>query len=324
VAYAFSEDGLELPVIDVAHPAFAIALGEPELAGLVDSYRRDEQRRARIPSFLQRLVVRFAVGRSRLGRGLLAGMGGVLSGMTIYLAKLGPDNLGAAWAGPVDRRIAAALPSVLARVRLEDVSRLLAEGLAPVLEARPGSPLHLVDIAGGPGADSWNALLLLRRGRPDLVRGRRVLIQVLDLDHDGPAFGARALAALRAPGAPLADVDVTFRHTRHDWRDVAALKSLLEETPDAVVAGSSEGGLFEYGSDEEILANLDTLRAATPADSLVTGSVTRKEGPVRPHFAVRPRSLDEFRALVARAGWVVSRAIERPLCYDVRLTRASV
>ena len=43
----------------------------------------------------------------------------------------------------------------------------------------------------------------------------------------------------------------------------------------AVVAGSSEGGLFEYGSDGEIIENLRLFHAATAADAVMTGTVTR-------------------------------------------------
>jgi hypothetical protein len=47
---------------------------------------------------------------------------------------------------------------------------------------------------------------------------------------------------------------------------------------------------FEFGSDEQISANLETLHAATPADAIAVGSVTR-DPLVR---AVQPRTPNAF------------------------------
>ena len=90
----------------------------------------------------------------------------------------------------------------------------------------------------------------------------------------------------------------------------------------AVAVGSSEGGLFEYGSDDAILANLTAAREAAPPDFAMLGSVTRADRPIQrlretSQPATRPRGLEVFRALVARAGWRVERAIERPFSDQV-------
>jgi hypothetical protein len=327
LSYAVTDDGLEVPVIDVTHPAFAVKLDDAAITTMIERFTRDERRRARIPRRLQLLLVRLIAGRSVLGRGLLEATGGVVGGMTMYLGKLGPDNLGQGWAKSVDRRIAAAAPTMLARLRLEDVARLLAEGLAPALSARPQRPVHLFNIAGGPGSDSWNALLLLRKEHPRELAGRPITIHVLDLDEVGPGFGARAVAALRDEAGSLRELDVSFRHVRYNWRDVSTLQSLLKgaELGDAVVGCSSEGGLFEYGTDEEIVSNLEALRLGLPGDSVVVGSVTRADEPTKfsREFTVYPRTLDAFRALARRGGWEVAHAITRPFSFNVCLKRAS-
>jgi hypothetical protein len=266
-----------------------------------------------------------AARRSRLARAFLHASDGVVGGMTLYVAKLGPHMLGSGYPSIIDRRFAAMVPSWLARVRLEDMARLLAEGLSPLLRAHAGRPLHLFNVAGGPAADSWNALLLLRQTAPELIRDRHIRIHVLDLDEAGPAFGARAVEALRGADGPLRDFDVQLRRVEYDWREVARLRRVFEGTvaSQGVVAVSSEGGLFEYGSDDEIAANLGAIRDGAPDDTVVVGSVTRAEGPVEflREFTVRPRTLHAFRELAARAGWNIARVIERPLAYDVRLSR---
>ncbi len=333
VAYALARHGrkeaIELPVVDVTHPAFALALTEPEVAALTGRFLAQPQPFEKLPPFLRRLALRFFLRKSTLARALRGARGGFLSGLGTYLLKLGPDNLGGAYATPIDRRIAAALPALSVRLRLQDMATLLAEALAPRLAARPRAPLRLVNIAGGPAMDSLNALIVLRRAHPALLAERSIWIDVLDPDRDGPAFGARALTALSARGAPLAGLDVNLLAIPAKWSDTAALADLLRgaRAQAAVAAGSSEGGLFEYGSDEEIAAALGCLRDEAPPDFAMAGSVTRADETNRRlgrqgRFATRPRGLAVFRALAARSGWQVTRAIERPLSDQVVLERA--
>ena len=324
-----AKDEIELPVVDVTHPAFALAPTDAELSAEVARFLKEPEPLAGLPGFLRRPLLRFLLRGSVLARGIQSAEGGFLSGMNTYLLKLGPDNLGAAYARPIDRRIAAALPVLAVRVRLADMAALLAEALGPTLEARPRHPLRLVNIAGGPAMDSLNALIVLRRDRPGVLDNRRIQIDVLDRDGDGPAFGARALTALRADGAPLHGLDVQLRHVRADWTETGPLRDLLRAARigTSVIAGSSEGGLFEYGTDAEIEANLDCLRDEAPTHFVMVGSVTRADEPVQrlrqtSRAATRPRGLPAFRALAARCGWRIARAIERPFSDHVVLSRA--
>jgi hypothetical protein len=326
VLYAMAGDGSELPVIDVTHPAFALPYDEAQMKRRVALFVRGERLRSKIPKPIQRAFLRLAARRSRLARALYHASEGVIDGMTLYVGKLGPRMLGSGYATAIDRQLAAAPPSWLARVRLEDMARLLAEGLSPLLAAHPQRALHFFDIAGGPAADTWNALLVIRSEGSDLLRGRTIVIHVLDLDEEGPAFGERAIAALRSDRGPLRDLDMSFERVAYDWKNADELQRLLEAkgVSDAVVAVCSEGGLFEYGSDDEIVSNLEAVRQKAPVACTVVGSVTRAEGPAEflREFTVRPRTLAAFRALATRAGWSIARVIERPLAYDVRLSRA--
>jgi hypothetical protein len=205
-------DGRQLPVIDIAHPAFAVTLTDDQLEARARAFDAEAAARGTLSS-----AMLAALAQSTLGRAMMAASGSYLGGLATYVFKLGPEHLGSC-DSPVDRGIADTFPALTLRVRLQDVSRLLADGLAPALRSGdPGRPLLLLNIAGGVAADDWNALLLLHRQRPSLVGGRGVTIAVLDLDREGPAFGAAAVAALTAPARPLENVTVAFRPVVYDW-----------------------------------------------------------------------------------------------------------
>ena len=325
VCYAVTNDGLELPVVDITHPAFAFTLTDEKQQALTAHFLEEQRRFARLPGWLRGAMMRFFVRGSRLGRGLRRAEGTYLDGMTTYLFKLGPKNLGS-YAVPVDRRIVTSLPALSVRLRLTDMARLLADGLLARVSADAQRPWHFVNIAGGPAIDSLNALILLRRERPELLSGRAITVRVLDRDADGPAFGARALRALTAAAAPLAGLDVAFEHVAYDWKQTSGLLPVLEaaKTAGALLAVSSEGGLFEYGSDEDVLANLRALAETGDAGVYVVGSVTRDDEVIQTlkltsTAATKPRGLATFSALIARAGWRVVRSIARPLSDQVLL-----
>jgi hypothetical protein len=316
VAYALHPSGLELPVIDVTHPAFAVNPTDEELAAMTAKFARDEARRAWVPKAVLRATMRVALSRSRIGRGLLAATGGFLDGTSTYLLKVGPDLLGDGYANKLDRTIAGSLPGLSMRMRVRNVAGLLARTVATASRA---GPLHLVDIAGGPASDALNALIVLRRDHPDAV-ARPIRIHVFDQDAEGPAFAANCLAALRGPGMKLEGLDVELEHVRYDWTKPEILRDALAGMPaDAVIAGSSEGGLLEYAHEDVIAANLAVLR---PRACGFAGSVTRSDG-LRPlmtvsdHAAVRPRTWAAFEG--ALVGWTVAERIDTPLSFDVAL-----
>lgn len=328
VVYAVTDDGVELPVIDVTHPAFSLSVTEPGLAALSADFIREADRRRRWPLFVRRLLYRLFLSRSILAAGMAQASGSFLSGLNTYVMKLGPDNLGR-YAQPIDRTIAASLPVLGMRLRLQDVATLLADGLEPRLETSRERPCHLLNIGGGTAIDSLNALLVLQRRGPERLRSRSLRIHVLDLQAAAPGFGERALAALQAEGAPLHGLDVRLEHVPYDWsRAAETLPGMLADRlpPDAIVAVSSEGGLFEYGSDDRIVGNLDVLRDHTPEDTIVVGSVTRDDGPAAhldppSGIVLVPRSLRAFETLAHRAGWTASRWIERPFSRQVSLRK---
>jgi hypothetical protein len=261
-----------------------------------------------------------------LADGIRQAQGTFMTGMNTYLLKLGPTMLGSAYAKPIDRRIAASLPVMAVRLRLQDVAQLMAESALPVLINDPTRPLTFLNIAGGPAVDGLNALILLAKKQPGILAHGEIGIDVLDLDPAGPAFGANALASLSQEGGPLSGIRVAFRHIPYNWSNPADLEPVLKEaqTKRALVICSSEGGLFEYGSDIEIEGNLKALRVF-PQVAAVVGSVTRANELIQRmrlmgRAAMRPRGLEVFRALLAKTGWKIARAMERPFSDQVVLT----
>jgi hypothetical protein len=248
-----------------------------------------------------------------------------LDGLTTYVMKLGADNLPPPYVSPMDRRAAASPHLTLLRLRTQQVARLIADGLASELAATT-APLHLINIAGGPAIDSLNALILLNRRDGKLLR-RPITIHVLDLDEAGPSFGRNALTALMANGAPLAGLDIAFDRRSYDWNEPALLEALLRElgADGAIIAASSEGGLFEYGSDEAIVANLKALRAG--GARLIAGSVTNNDEAQRrritaSRFKLIPRGLAGFAPLAERAGFAIARAETAQLSEQILLRPA--
>lgn len=307
---ALTRDGHCLPVIDVTDPRFAVPDDPDRLRKLLDAAREEERRNRLIPEFIMRWLLASAAKRSLLLRPLLPGDTTFLDGMSTYVMKLGADNLMPPYDSPMDRRVAASPNLTLLRLRTQQVARLIADTVATGLAQAMAAPLHLINIAGGPAIDSLNTLMILNRDHGDLLR-RQIVVHVLDPDEAGPFFGSNALAALMAESAPLAGLDVVFDHRRYDWDEGAPLAALLRElgAAGAIVAASSEGGLFEYGSDAAILANLETLRAGNV--KLVAGSVTssdetRRRQITASRFKLIPRGLEGFAPLAARAGYRIA------------------
>lgn len=319
--------GYSLPVIDITNPAFALPHDAAAVAALRKDFLAFAQQQARIPAPLGKLFLWWASRRSLLVRAMVKPSEGTFLGaLTTYALKLGPENLVPPFDGKIDKGFAANPTARSMRIRLSQLAHMTADALAPHLAAEPQAPLHIVNIAGGPAADSLNMLILLRQRNESLLR-RPITIHVLDRETAGPRFGANALAALQKPGAPLAGVQAVFDHKIYDWNEIEPLNALLKElqSKNAIIIGASEGGLFEYGDDRAITANLAALHAAGAI--VVAGSVTRNDqitrGIVaRSPFGLHPRGLEEFRALAAQTGFRVALSAETLMSDQVLLAPA--
>ncbi|HTJ58129.1 MAG TPA: hypothetical protein VL418_11250 [Devosiaceae bacterium] len=120
---------------------------------------------------------------------------------------------------------------------------------------------------------------------------------------------------------PLMGLEVNLGHIAWNWRDLHGLPHFLDdgEVGEGIVAASSEGGLFEYGSDAEIIGRLEVLRDGTGVDAAVAASVTRGDAATplfarRGLFPIVPCGVEAFSALAAQAGWQLAET--RPAAFS--------
>jgi hypothetical protein len=268
--YVFTDTGLELAVLDVTHPLFEASIDEKSLAeqraqsaamaALIKTMSADQRKMITANSY---------IWGTYFSRETTASC---LSGMATYMLKLGPGLIGGGEERKADQRATMGVSGIAARMRLRDLCRLQTDVLSPLLKAHPGRRLCLINIAGGAASDSFNTIRLIRRRDPVLLQGRRIEIHLLETDTIGPHFAARSLAALQVAGGDFEGLDLDFRFHHVSWADEGAWKGILRDRSEDIVSVSSEGGLFEYGRDEEILAVLRFLAESPTFAMLIAGS----------------------------------------------------
>ncbi|MBN1550726.1 hypothetical protein JW979_04635 [bacterium] len=326
VVYAETSKGWELPVIDLTHPAFGFDIDKNELSEISRESLRWLKRYGHLPGLLRRLISSRLpmIERDNHHWG---------NGMSAYLQKLGPENLPKILSGIWSRRISRLIGAVCLRLRLRDMVKLSVEHLVKILPVTGNRPLCMVNIGGGTAADSLNTLLTLHRTFPSLLLKQRIAIYVLDTDTAAPLFGSRALAALMSNDGPLAGLRVSFHHITRDWNHPESLGMLLKHLREmkSVVMVSSEGALFEYGSDEVIIANLAMLRDHSPPETIIIGSVIQRFEDADPNLIllqsitempIRFMGLNMFEQLAGQTGWSMAASpLENPFFHVVCLTK---
>ena len=329
VIYARTREGFDLPVIDVTNPHFTVPDDPATAQRAKEAFVAEEYGRRHIPQFIMRMMLRAAAGKSRLIRAMFNSDSGYLDSISTYVLKLGPDNLVPPYDSTFDLRVASSPHILLIRLRMQQIAHLVAEGLADDLAtAGAAAPLRLINIGGGTALDSINGVIVLHRNRPDLLN-RPIAIEVLDANADGALFGANALAALKADQGPLAGLDIGMNYHDYDWDKPAMLESLVGKlaSAGAVIAASSEGALFEYGSNQAIVANLKALHAGGAGARFVAGSVTvdddiNRRMIAQTGFKLVPRGIAGFGPLAAEAGFRVVKVEQAFLSEQVLLRRA--
>ncbi len=322
--YARTDNGFELPVLDITHPLFLSSINESTLPEL----RRESAHHAghlrQMPGFVKRFIGK----RSHILGGYFLKDAGkpYLDGMSTLMSKLGPHLMEQAGGTRIDRKISRAMNSMAIRMRVRDICRLQAGNLIPRLREEPGRKLCLLNIAGGTATDSINTLFLILDADSSLLEGRPVEIAVLDVDTFGPDFARRCVESLSAPEGKFHGVDVSFRHVPYNWTDTRVLAHVLTERGNCVLACSSEGGLFEYGTDEDIEANLKVLHDNSPADMCVVGDAILEFDAVDPSIpammeagkmSVRYLGVAGMERVGAKTGWMVEATLKNNPTYVV-------
>src|SRR5262249_48039389 len=128
IAMATTHPEYALPMVDVTHPRFAVPDDPQAARALHEAFIAGERRRARIPKFIMRIMLRSAARKSRLVHALVQSKAEYLDGLTTYVMKLGADNLVPPFDTPMDRRCADSPHVGLFRLRMQQADRFRADG----------------------------------------------------------------------------------------------------------------------------------------------------------------------------------------------------
>lgn len=324
LAYTFTENGIELPVLDITHPQFIASIDEGRLADMSKesakkvkalSEMSDDQKK----THREQMLRSFIFGRLFMKHP----DDNFLNGMSTYIYKLGPHLIGGGEDREMDRRISMGIGGVAIRMRIRDLCRLQTDALIPRLKLFPRKDLCFISIAGGAASDSINTLILILQENPTLLENRKIEINVLDIDTLSPHFARRCLEVFKMKTHPFSNLDIAFNHLGNDWKNTDGLIQLLSNRKECIVMCTSEGGLFEYGADEDILRNLKALYDHSPDDTRVAGTFIHdleKVDPTVPamtiaaHSGLRFLGLHGLSSLLEKTGWTLeTRQVKNPI-----------
>lgn len=331
LSYAFTLNGVELPVLDITHPGFISGIDEKKLKKLLPYIQKNAERNARKFNKLPVFIKNYFAKRSFVMAELLQTGSPFASGISTLMMKLGPQLIGKGKKRFWDRQVTKGFGALVIRMRARDISKCQAEEMIPLLLKTPERNLCFINIAGGAASDSINALFLIYKEDPELLKNRKIEINVLDVDTYGPAFADRCIKALKAPGARFQELDISFRHIHYDWNNTQKLEELLAERKGWLQICSSEGGLFEYGSDDLIIQNLKTIYDNSADDTIVTGTLLHDIETVdagiiaalKISTTIKPRflGLTGLKSIIENHNWKLGRIIEgnpRYLIFSLR------
>lgn len=273
--YAFTLEGVELPVLDITHPLFLSGIDEARLKRLLGKAEKSADETADKFNNMPGYIKKFFAKRSFIMAELLREKQDkeFLTGISTLMLKLGPELIGKGRKRYLDRLASRGIGGIVLRMRARDISKCLAESVIPLLSKSLGKDICFINIAGGAASDSFNTLFLISQKHPGLLKNRQIEINVLDIDSYGPAFADRCLCSLKSPGGPFNDLNISFRHIYYNWNNTDKLEELLAERKECVQICSSEGGLFEYCTDEVISRNLMSIYNNSFEDVIIAGSL---------------------------------------------------
>ncbi|WP_019913157.1 hypothetical protein [Paenibacillus sp. HW567] len=303
ILYAAFDDEIQLPVLDITHPLFNASIDEQAYHLSCLKSARSIEALKKMPGFIRNLFVKMSnVDNS------------YLSGMRTLLYKLGSGLSREIKLGFRDKWAVKQTSFMGLRIRLRDLCRLQSKNLLPQLKQFPERNLCFFNIAGGAATDSINTLILIQECDPELLKRRKIEINILDIDLYGPNYAKRCIDVLQQPGERFHGLDITLNTVHYDWSQPEALLKLSLERSGWIQLCSSEGGLFEYGSDSAIIENLNHFFINSPADARVTGSLIFDRVHVNPGYLgftefigvqIRYLGLEGLQRILTQTSWVL-------------------
>lgn len=317
ISYAFTMDGIELPVLDITNPLFSSSIDEEKLDRMIPEIAPEAKKRAesfnKIPAFIKRFLSK----RSFIMAGMMeiTSCNEFVSGLSTMMMKLGPGLIGKGRKKFLDRLGSRTVGAVMLRMRTRDISAFIASSITDSLKDNPGKDLCLINIGGGTATDSLNALILVSRSEPELISGIKIELNILDVDDYGPYFATSSAEELISDRGILKGIDLQCRHVKYNWKDVSELAGLLMNRTEWVTLFSSEGGLFEYGDEDDIMSNLRVISSKTGNKPVFSGSLIKDPLNVDPIFsetldvtALKPKQygLEGLKRMAEMSGWKIS------------------
>jgi hypothetical protein len=320
LSYVFTLNGIELPVLDITHPEFISSIDENKLKKMLSYVGKNAEKNAnkfnRMPAFIKKYFAKHSFAMAEL----LENESSFASGISTLMMKLGPNLIGKGKKRFWDRQVTKGFGSLVIRMRMRDISLCQANALIPLLQKSQERNLCFTNIAGGSASDSINALFLIRQKNAGLLKNRKIEINVLDIDTFGPSFADRCITALKSPGGSFNDLNISFRYIHYDWNSTDKLENLLNERKEWLQICSSEGGLFEYCSDEVIIQNLEIIYNNSTDDIIIVGSLLHDiktvdagiKAALKISTVIKPRFLgiDGLKNIIEKNKWNLNNMIE--------------
>ena len=328
ISYAFTKDGIELPVLDITNPLFISSIDEEKLERTIRKVAPEARKRAESFNKIPVFIKRFLSKRSFIMAGMMEMISGneYVSGLNTMIMKLGPGLIGKGSKKLLDRFGSGAVGAVMVRMRTRDTSVFIADSIKNVLKEYPGKNLCLINIGGGTATDSLNSLILVQKSEPGVISDINIELNILDIDDYGPYFAIRSTEELISENGVLRGINLSCRHIIYNWKNASSLGELLMSRNDWITLFSSEGGLFEYGEEEDILNNLKIISENITNQTSISGSLVKDAINVDPIFSetldittIKPMQygMEGLIRLADKSGWKISNTSDRTPRYVI-------
>jgi hypothetical protein len=321
ISYAFTENGIELPVLDITHPFFLRSINEEKLDEMLNEIKQKGEERAESFNKIPAFIMNFIAKRSYIMAGFMLKdtEDTFLSGMSTLMMKFGPELIGKGRRKYFERLGSKAFGAILLRMRVRDVCKLHADTLETQLIKEKDKNLCFINIAGGAACDSINALITVLKKDPSLLKNREIEINVFDIDRFGPSFARNCVESLKSSDNYFSGLNISFNHIYYNWNDTLGLKDFLIKRKEWLIIASSEGGLFEYASDEDIISNLNILYDNSSKNMKIVGSAIRDVNTVDPgilasmkltNIKARLLGVEGLKKIINKTTWIIENIME--------------